>query len=105
MTQKLAGVLLDIDGTLVDSNDGNARAWFEALLAQGIEISYVKLREAIGMGGDNLLPVRGPYRERQPGGQGGQRSLRGDLQDEVSARSEGLPAGQRTADAGFTSRG
>ena len=56
MTNKLAGVLLDIDGTLVDSNDGNARAWFEALLAQGIEINYVKLREAIGMGGDNLLP-------------------------------------------------
>ena len=56
MTQKLSGVLLDIDGTLVDSNDGNARAWFEALRAQGVEISYVKLREAIGMGGDNLLP-------------------------------------------------
>ena len=56
MAKKLSGVLLDIDGTLVDSNDGNARAWFEALLAQGVEISYVKLREAIGMGGDNLLP-------------------------------------------------
>lgn len=56
MPPKLTGVLLDIDGTLVDSNDANARAWMEALLAHGIEVNYLKLREAVGMGGDNLLP-------------------------------------------------
>lgn len=53
---KLAGVLLDIDGTLVDSNDANARAWMEALGQNGIEVNYIRLRERIGMGGDNLLP-------------------------------------------------
>lgn len=52
----LAGVLLDIDGTLIDSNDANARAWMEALAAHGIEVNYLKLREGIGMGGDNFLP-------------------------------------------------
>ena len=56
MPQKLAGVLLDIDGTLIDSNDANTRAWVEAFLAHGIEINYMKLREGIGMGGDNFLP-------------------------------------------------
>ncbi len=56
MTPPLQGILLDIDGTLVDSNDANARAWMEALLAHGFEINYLKLREAVGMGGDNLLP-------------------------------------------------
>jgi len=56
MPNKLAGVLLDIDGTLIDSNDANARCWMEALLAHGVEVNYIKLREAVGMGGDNLLP-------------------------------------------------
>ncbi|MGI4788449.1 MAG: HAD family hydrolase [Janthinobacterium lividum] len=56
MPTQLAGILLDIDGTLVDSNDANARAWMEALVAHGFEINYIKLREAVGMGGDNLLP-------------------------------------------------
>lgn len=57
MPAQLTGVLLDIDGTLVDSNDANARAWMEALLAHGLEINYLRLREAVGMGGDNLLPA------------------------------------------------
>jgi len=56
MPGQFKGVLLDIDGTLVDSNDANARCWMEALLAHGLEINYIKLREAVGMGGDNLLP-------------------------------------------------
>ena len=56
MTQKITGVLLDIDGTLVDSNDANARAWMEAMGQHGVEVNYVAIRQAVGMGGDNLLP-------------------------------------------------
>ena len=56
MASKLTGVLLDIDGTLIDSNDANTRTWMEALLAHGIEVNYLKLREGVGMGGDNFLP-------------------------------------------------
>ena len=56
MPGKFKGILLDIDGTLVDSNDANARAWMEALLAHGMEVNYIKLREGVGMGGDNFLP-------------------------------------------------
>ena len=56
MPEQFKGILLDIDGTLVDSNDANARCWMEALLAHGLEVNYLKLREGIGMGGDNFLP-------------------------------------------------
>ena len=56
MPTQYKGIFLDIDGTLVDSNDANARAWMEALQAHGLEVNYIKLREAVGMGGDNLLP-------------------------------------------------
>lgn len=56
MAKKITGVLLDIDGTLVDSNDANARAWMEAMGQHGVEVNYVAIRQAVGMGGDNLLP-------------------------------------------------
>jgi HAD superfamily hydrolase (TIGR01509 family) len=52
----LHGVLVDIDGTLIDSNDAHARAWVEALAHFGIERPYEDIRPLIGMGGDNLLP-------------------------------------------------
>ena len=49
-------VMLDVDGTLVDSNDQHARAWVEALAEAGFEISYERVRPLIGMGGDKVLP-------------------------------------------------
>jgi HAD superfamily hydrolase (TIGR01509 family) len=49
-------VILDVDGTLVDSNDAHARAWQEALVEHGIERPLPRVRRLIGMGGDNLLP-------------------------------------------------
>jgi HAD superfamily hydrolase (TIGR01509 family) len=52
----IRGVILDIDGTLVDSNDAHARAWVEALAEHGINVEYEKARRLIGMGGDKLLP-------------------------------------------------
>lgn len=53
---RLRGVLLDIDGTLVDSNDAHARAWVEALAATGRAVAFEAVRPLIGMGGDKLLP-------------------------------------------------
>lgn len=51
------GVLLDIDGTLVDSNDAHAKAWVQALRENGHDVPFEKIRPLIGMGGDNLLPT------------------------------------------------
>lgn len=50
-------VLLDIDGTLIDSNDAHANAWVDALAEFGIQIPYEDIRNKIGMGGDHLLPL------------------------------------------------
>jgi phosphoglycolate phosphatase-like HAD superfamily hydrolase len=49
-------VVLDVDGTLIDSNDAHARAWVDAFAEHGITVPFAKIRRAIGMGGDKLLP-------------------------------------------------
>jgi phosphoglycolate phosphatase-like HAD superfamily hydrolase len=49
-------VLLDVDGTLVDSNDLHAMAWVDALRDQRFEADFAAVRPLIGMGGDKLLP-------------------------------------------------
>jgi HAD superfamily hydrolase (TIGR01509 family) len=49
-------ILLDIDGTLLDSNDAHARAWVGALAAHGYVVRFEDVRPLIGMGGDKVLP-------------------------------------------------
>lgn len=55
-TMKYRGVLLDMDGTLIDSNDAHARAWERAFAENGEPFPYDEIRRRIGMGGDNLIP-------------------------------------------------
>ncbi len=52
----LRGVILDIDGTLIDSNGAHAQAWVDALAEHGYQVSPERVRRLIGMGGDKLLP-------------------------------------------------
>ena len=49
-------ILLDLDGTLVDSNDAHASAWVEALRKHGHQVHFDSVRRLIGKGGDKLLP-------------------------------------------------
>ena len=49
-------VLLDLDGTLVDSVFHHVVAWSEALRAGGHEVPLWRIHEGIGMGSDRLLP-------------------------------------------------
>ena len=49
-------VLLDIDGTLLDSNDAHAQAWSDTLREAGIEIGSETVLPLVGMGSDKLLP-------------------------------------------------
>lgn len=67
--KRLRGVLLDVDGTLVESNDAHARAWQEALAEQGIDVSVGEVRKMIGMGGDKLLSRVSGISESSPQGQ------------------------------------
>lgn len=48
-------VLLDIDGTLIDSNEQHARSWQEYLAGQGLNLPVERLSIMIGMGGDRIL--------------------------------------------------
>lgn len=49
-------VLLDVDGTLIDSNDAHARAWVDVGDEFGYDIEFGRVRWLIGMGGDRVLP-------------------------------------------------
>src|SRR5262245_1700932 len=53
--RRYAGVLLDVDGTLVDSNDAHAHAWLDVFAAHGAQVSLEWVRRLIGMGGDRLI--------------------------------------------------
>ena len=53
----MKAVILDVDGTLVDSNDAHAHAWVDAFAEAGITVDYSKVRRSIGMGGDKLMPA------------------------------------------------
>jgi len=49
--------LIDVDGTLVDSNDAHARAWLDAFREAGCtEVTFDLLRPLIGLGAAELLP-------------------------------------------------
>lgn len=50
------GVILDVDGTLIDSNDAHAHSWVEAMADYGYHVAFEKVRPLIGMGGDKVLP-------------------------------------------------
>lgn len=50
------GILLDVDGTLILSNDAHAQAWVEAFAAYDYPISFDQVRPMIGMGGDQIIP-------------------------------------------------
>ncbi len=52
----IRGVILDVDGTLIDSNDALARSWLEAMAQYGHFVPYEELRWSIGKGGDQLMP-------------------------------------------------
>jgi HAD superfamily hydrolase (TIGR01509 family) len=47
--------ILDIDGTLVDTNYHHAIAWFRAFRQHGIVLPIWRIHRHIGMGGDQLI--------------------------------------------------
>jgi HAD superfamily hydrolase (TIGR01509 family) len=51
--------VLDIDGTLVDSNYQHALAWYRALRSLGETFPVWRLHRLIGMGGDQLVSALG----------------------------------------------
>jgi HAD superfamily hydrolase (TIGR01509 family) len=49
--------LLDVDGTLIDSNYHHALAWYGAFRRHEIVLPMWRIHRAVGMGGDQLVPA------------------------------------------------
>jgi phosphoglycolate phosphatase-like HAD superfamily hydrolase len=60
--------ILDVDGTLVDTNYHHALAWYRAMRQHGIVVPIWRIHRHIGMGGDQLVAaVAGEEAEREHG--------------------------------------
>src|SRR6201994_3556063 len=53
--RRMATAVLDIDGTLVDTNYHHAIAWFRAFAHHGLVLPIWRIHRHIGMGGDQLV--------------------------------------------------
>jgi HAD superfamily hydrolase (TIGR01549 family) len=51
----IKGVILDMDGTLIDSNEQHTQSWIDVLDEHGYDIPYSVIRPLIGKGGGELL--------------------------------------------------
>ncbi|GGI08044.1 HAD family hydrolase [Egicoccus halophilus] len=51
-----SGILLDLDGTLVDSVHQHVVAWHEAFHAAGYTVPQWRIHAGIGMGSDRIVP-------------------------------------------------
>jgi HAD superfamily hydrolase (TIGR01509 family) len=49
--------LLDVDGTLIDSNYHHALAWYRGFRRSGIVLPLWRIHRHVGMGSDQLLPA------------------------------------------------
>ncbi len=67
-THRADTIVLDVDGTLVDSNYHHVRAWADAFAEIGRIIPEWRIHRAIGMSGELLVPhVAGDSTERAAG--------------------------------------
>ena len=61
-------VLLDVDGTLVDTNYHHALAWYRAFRQSGVTLPLWRIHRSVGMGGDQLIEsLLGPEGEEKIG--------------------------------------
>jgi HAD superfamily hydrolase (TIGR01509 family) len=84
---RLPAAILDIDGTLVDTNYHHALAWYRAFRRLDVRLPLYRIHRHMGMGGDQLVgALAGEEFDRKHGDEA--RELEGDLYmeliDEVS---------------------
>ncbi|HEY6583374.1 MAG TPA: HAD family hydrolase [Gaiellaceae bacterium] len=61
----MPAALLDVDGTLVDTNYHHALAWYRAFRAHGVPLPVWRIHRHVGMGGDQLVPALVPGIDRE----------------------------------------
>jgi HAD superfamily hydrolase (TIGR01549 family) len=82
-----AAALLDVDGTLVDTNYHHTLAWYRAFREHGIALPVWRIHRHVGMGGDQLVPalIPGIERERHDAIEETRAQRYAELLDEVQA--------------------
>jgi HAD superfamily hydrolase (TIGR01549 family) len=83
-----SAAILDIDGTLVDTNYQHAIAWYRAFRSQGLTLPVWRIHRHIGMGGDQLVPALAGTRFAEQHGDAvreAEKGLYAELIDEVAA--------------------
>lgn len=64
----MRAAILDIDGTLVDTNYHHALAWYRAFRQHAVVLPIWRIHRSIGMGGDQLIAaLAGEQTEEQKG--------------------------------------
>lgn len=69
MSKQPRAVLLDIDGTLLDSNDAHAKAWVDVMNEFGKPVDFQHIRSLIGKGGDKVIPEVTGHPKESPEGE------------------------------------
>lgn len=83
----MAIAILDIDGTLVDTNYQHALSWFRAFRRHGIVLPIWRIHRHLGMGGDQLVSALTDERtEREQGD--AIREVEGSIYSELIAEVE-----------------
>lgn len=89
--------ILDIDGTLVDTNYHHAIAWYRAFRQQGLVLPMWKIHRRIGMGGDKLVAdLAGDEAERKHGD--AVRAAEKPLYMELIREAESMPGARELID-------
>jgi HAD superfamily hydrolase (TIGR01509 family) len=97
--------ILDIDGTLVDTNYHHAVAWFRAFRQHGIILPLWRIHRHIGMGGDQLVgALTDEQTEREQGDEirAAEKTLYFELIDEVEPMEGSRELIQDLKDRGHT---
>lgn len=97
--------ILDIDGTLIDSNYHHVVAWDRALAACDAKVPLWKLHRHMGMGGDQLIEaVAGAHLERELGDEvrAAEKGFYAELMPEVRAVTGATEAIASLRDLGWT---
>jgi HAD superfamily hydrolase (TIGR01549 family) len=82
----MPAAILDVDGTLVDTNYQHALAWYRAFRSHGIVLPVWRIHRHIGMGGDQLVKALAGPEVEETGGDGiraAEKELYGELIEEV----------------------
>jgi HAD superfamily hydrolase (TIGR01549 family) len=86
--------VLDVDGTLVDTNYQHAIAWYRAFRQHDVLLALWRIHRHIGMGGDHLVAaLAGDAVEERAGDdiRAAEKKLYGELIDEVAYMDQAVP--------------